>query len=297
MSINCPLCLLPFGDNINHLKAPKNLLCGHTFCKECLVEYSKKNNDNFIICPICRKKGSNDKNIENFSPNFFIIEEVNKIYNDFKGVNKENTITENNIILKITTLGHASVGKTCISQRIENNHFNSNTEPTLGCGFFDKSLIFKKKTITLRIWDTAGSEQFNSLTSNYIRNSDASIFVFDLTNKDSFNSMDNYINTYKTFNGDKITGILVGNKLDENIRCVDKKDGQNLAKKYNIKYIECSAKNGTNINELLFCLLDSIFENKNEKDFNNQKQININLEQKEKTCLQKLKEIKNIICS
>ena len=294
MSLNCPLCLLPFGENIKHQKAPKNLLCGHTYCKECLIEYSKKSNNNYLICPICREKGSNDKNIENFSTNFFILEEINDVYNNFNIKNDKNV--GDDIKLKIITLGFQSVGKTCISKRIENNKYDNDTEATIGCGFFNKLIKYKKKLITLRIWDTAGSEIYNSLTSNYIRNSDGALFVFDLTNKDSFNSMENYFNSYKSFNGEKIVGILVGNKLDEKNRCIDKSEGINLAKKYNIKYIECSAKNGTNIKEIVLCLLETIFENKKDKDFFIQNKNIVDLNIKEKTCLEKLKQIKEIIC-
>ena len=49
------------------------------------------------------------------------------------------------------------------------------------------------ETIILRIWDTAGQERFRSISSNTIKNADACIIVFDLTNKNSFKCVENWI--------------------------------------------------------------------------------------------------------
>ena len=60
---------------------------------------------------------------------------------------------------------------------------------------------------------------------------------------------------------DNVPVILIGNKSDlKDERKVSYKEGENFAKKYNIKFFECSAKEGINVKEAFQCLIDNIIQ-------------------------------------
>merc|ERR1719493_318546 len=50
--------------------------------------------------------------------------------------------------------------------------------------------MVNNKPITMQIWDTAGQERFRSLVSKFYRGSDACILVYDITNPQSFERLD-----------------------------------------------------------------------------------------------------------
>lgn len=72
----------------------------------------------------------------------------------------------------------------------------------------------QSKTIKLQLWDTAGQERFHSLIPSYIRDSNISLMVYDITQKKSFENIDKWQDEVKTLRGKDILMVLVGNKVD-----------------------------------------------------------------------------------
>ena len=72
------------------------------------------------------------------------------------------------------------------------------------------------KTINLQIWDTAGTEMFQSLTASYYRKSAGAIVVFDVTDENSFESTEIWIKNYREQKERTKEDLiyLVGNKVD-----------------------------------------------------------------------------------
>ena len=95
---------------------------------------------------------------------------------------------------KVVMLGDAGVGKTCIVNRFMKNAFTQ-TESTLGSNFSSKVLtvqpqgVLNPVKVKLQIWDTAGGEQFRSLTPIYYKGANAVCLVYDSTNSESFESL------------------------------------------------------------------------------------------------------------
>lgn len=112
----------------------------------------------------------------------------------------------------------------------------------------------------MQIWDTAGQERFRNITQNYYRKAQGTLLVYDVTNRPSFASVDTWMKTIQQHAGDSINKILVGNKMDcEAQRVVQYSEGENLAKKYNIKFFETSAKTQQNVTGMLWCdIFDSV---------------------------------------
>ena len=97
-------------------------------------------------------------------------------------------------LFRICLLGDAAVGKTSLLTRFCDDSFKENYNNTIGVDFRMVTLKFKNIISKLHIWDTAGQERFRSLALNYLNNSHGFIFVYDITNKQSFNNVINWIN-------------------------------------------------------------------------------------------------------
>ena len=79
-----------------------------------------------------------------------------------------------------------------------------------------QKMYVEDKIIILNLWDTAGQERFKSLIPSYIKDSAVAIVVFDVTNKQSFQSVDKWIEDAKNLRDDDVLLILAGNKADLN---------------------------------------------------------------------------------
>ena len=98
-------------------------------------------------------------------------------------------------ICKVVLLGESGVGKTCIISRFIDNIFTESLDTTTGASYVSKNITFKEyqnKTITFEIWDTAGQEKYRSLTQLFYKDAQIAILVYDITNEESFEEVQNY---------------------------------------------------------------------------------------------------------
>ena len=152
---------------------------------------------------------------------------------------------------KIVIIGDISVGKTSILSRFRYGSFESEYMPTLGIDFFSKNLFFEDKTIRLILWDTAGQERFRSLIPSYLKNADCIIIVFDITNKESFLSLNRWLTDAKNNANENTIFVICGNKIDlKEKRTVNENEINEFIGKNELIYMECSAKNGQGIKDL-----------------------------------------------
>ena len=173
---------------------------------------------------------------------------------------------------KIVVLGDINVGKTSILSRFRYGSFDQSYMPTLGIDFFTKNLFYEDKTIRLILWDTAGQERFRSLIPSYLKNADCIIIVYDITNKDSFNSLAHWLNDAKNNTIEGTIFVICGNKIDlKEKRVVTNEEIEEYIKKENLLYVECSAQNGEGIKELF----NLIAKNLGESNFAKSEYINI----------------------
>jgi small GTP-binding protein len=119
---------------------------------------------------------------------------------------------------------------------------------TAGLEYFSKDEIIDGKKVKVKIWDTAGQEQYKSLTRNFYRNSNGVVIVYDVTSRKTFNTVKDWISSINDAADKDIKIILVGNKIDLP-REVTNEEGRNMAQKFNIKFFETSAKDNIGITE------------------------------------------------
>ena len=165
--------------------------------------------------------------------------------------------------IKIMIIGETKIGKTSlISRYCKNEFFGGAYLSTIGIDFQTKNLTFNNKKIRVQIWDTAGQERYRNIAKNYFQSSDGFIIVYDISNIDSFEKLDYWIEQIKTNSQENTKMILFGNKIDlEDQRQVSKSEGEEYAKKININFFEVSAKEGININEAFEYFIKEVLSN------------------------------------
>lgn len=152
---------------------------------------------------------------------------------------------------KIVFLGDQSVGKTSVIHRFIYDSFDENYQATIGIDFMSQKMYVEDKIIILNLWDTAGQERFKSLIPSYIKDSAVAIVVYDVTNRQSFQSVEKWIEDAKNLRDDDVLLILAGNKADLNDhRQVSTEEAAEYAKKRNLLFFETSARSGANIKVL-----------------------------------------------
>ena len=162
--------------------------------------------------------------------------------------------------LKILIIGDSNVGKTSILLQYTSNFFQETHIATIGVEFKLKEIMLDNIEYKLNIWDTAGQERFKAITKSFFKAADGIVFVYDVTNKPSFENIKNWIKDAESKANDfKI--IIVGNKIDLNdSREVSFEEGKNFAKKKNCPFFESSAKDKINIDEIFITLLEEILK-------------------------------------
>ena len=152
--------------------------------------------------------------------------------------------------IKIMTLGNSDVGKSSILIRYVDESWNEAFVPTIGVDFKVKSMEVEQKKIKMQIWDTAGQERFRNVISSYFRGAHGLFLIYDITNRDSFKNLENWLIEIEKNASENVLKILVGNKNDlEQDREISYEEGKNFANRNGMEFIETSAKINTNVSE------------------------------------------------
>ena len=153
------------------------------------------------------------------------------------------------LLYKILLLGDSSVGKTCFLMRYSDNTFQEIHMSTIGLDYKLKNVqLDDGKIVKIQIWDTAGQDRFRSITKNYYKGAHGIILIYDVTSRKTYENIKNWVAQIKEEVSEKVTIILVGNKIDdEKNRKVTTEEGQNMAKECGLDFFETSAKSGINI--------------------------------------------------
>ena len=159
---------------------------------------------------------------------------------------------------KLVFLGDIYVGKTSIINQFMYENFDNSYQATIGIDFLSKTLNIGDKSMRLQLWDTAGQERFRSLIPNYIRDSSAAIIVFDVTNKQTFDSIQRWVDDVRNERGDSVLIAIVANKIDKaGERSVSKEEGEAKAAQLRAVYKETSAKTGENVKDLFLSIANN----------------------------------------
>ncbi|XP_047469717.1 ras-related protein Rab-3-like [Penaeus chinensis] len=116
-----------------------------------------------------------------------------------------------------------------------------------------------------KYWDTAGQERYRTITTAYYRGAMGFILMYDVTNEESFNSVQDWCTQIKTYSWDNAQVILVGNKCDmEDERVISYERGKQLADQLGLEFYETSAKENINVKAVFERLVDIICDKMSE---------------------------------
>jgi len=135
-----------------------------------------------------------------------------------------------------------------------NKKFTSQYKATIGADFLTKEVMVDDRLVTMQIWDTAGQERFQSLGVAFYRGADCCVLVFDVTNANSFKTLDSWRDEFliqaSPRDPENFPFVVLGNKIDLENRQVPQRRAQNWCEsKNNIPYFETSAKEAINVEQ------------------------------------------------
>ena len=172
---------------------------------------------------------------------------------------------------KLIAVGDASVGKTSILNRFTNDEFEDSYKTTLGVDFKIRTIdLDAKRRVKIQVWDTAGQERWAALTTNFFRGAHGILVVFDLSSRSTFDHVTRWFD-HAQWRWDRDEGrfvgplpftklVLIGNKVDKaNERKVTKSEAEELAKEYEVEYVETSAKSGERVLDTFIQLAKELF--------------------------------------
>ena len=163
-------------------------------------------------------------------------------------------------MFKVVLVGDSFVGKTNIMSKYLKNEFHEDSKATVGVEFGSKQFNVEGHSIKAQIWDTAGQERYKAITSAYYKGAKGAFIVYDITRKNSFESIDKWINDVTAVADKKITIVLIGNKSDlEDQRQVTKEQGEDKASKLEVGFFETSAFSGENLDKAFEIMMKEIF--------------------------------------
>jgi len=103
------------------------------------------------------------------------------------------------------------------------------------------------KVVKLQIWDTAGQERFRTITAAYYRGADGIVMTYDVTVRDSFTHVREWLVEVDKYASPETCKLLIGNKSDRTDRVVTEAEGSALAKELQMPFIETSARTADNV--------------------------------------------------
>jgi Ras-related protein Rab-23 len=160
--------------------------------------------------------------------------------------------------VQVIVVGNGGVGKTSMIKRFCTGTFSGEYKKTIGVDFLQKKVFVpsQSETVTMDLWDTAGQEEFDTLTRNYYRGAQACVIVFSTTDRASFVAVEGW----KTKVEREVQGlpiVIVQNKVDQIESAVmTAKEAEDLSRKLGLKLYRTCVKDNTNVDAVFELLAD-----------------------------------------
>jgi len=168
-------------------------------------------------------------------------------------------MSDYDFLFKLLLIGDSGVGKSCLLCRFADDTYMESYISTIGVDFKIRTIDLDGKTVKLQIWDTAGQERFRTITSSYYRGAHGIIIVYDISDRESFDNVKQWLNEIDRYACENVNKLLVGNKCDmDSKRQVDFEEAKAFADERSIPFLETSAKDSTNVEKAFIQMASDI---------------------------------------
>lgn len=168
-------------------------------------------------------------------------------------------MSDYDFLFKLLLIGDSGVGKSCLLLRFADDTYTESYISTIGVDFKIRTIELDGKTVKLQIWDTAGQERFRTITSSYYRGAHGIIIVYDITDRESFDNVKQWLSEIDRYACENVNKLLVGNKCDmDTKRQVEYEEAKAFAEERGIPFLETSAKDATNVEKAFIQMASDI---------------------------------------
>jgi Ras-related protein Rab-2A len=165
------------------------------------------------------------------------------------------------MLFKYIIVGDSGVGKSCLLLQFTDKRFENLHDITIGVEFGSRTINIGNEAIKLQIWDTAGQASFRSITRSYYRGAVGALLVFDITRRETYMNIQQWLDDVVRYCNTPITFVLVGNKTDlEHMRTVSKEEAEEFVRKNGGTYIETSAKSNDEVDNAFINVAREIYK-------------------------------------
>eukprot|EP00052_Salpingoeca_macrocollata_P001177 m.24266 g.24266 ORF g.24266 m.24266 type:complete len:230 (+) comp11170_c0_seq1:68-757(+) len=170
------------------------------------------------------------------------------------------------VAVKVLIVGNGAVGKSSLIQRYCKGIYTNEYKKTIGVDFLEKQITIQEYNLRLMIWDTAGQEEFDSITRAYYRDAAACVVAFSTTDRDSFGAVESWIKKVEDEVG-SIPMVLIQNKSDLIKEAVmTKEEAEALARKVQLKFYRVSVQENYNVDSVFEYLADLYIKRLKERE-------------------------------
>jgi len=162
---------------------------------------------------------------------------------------------------KICMLGAFAVGKTSLAERFVHDRFDEKYLTTLGVNISQRTLApFRHPQFglpvqhLLLIWDIAGFEKFDRITSSYFRGASGALAVMDICRPDTARDVSIICEKFLSVCPDAGLVFVCNNKDLHQNENLDPQVFERTAEQFEAELLLTSAKNGENVDRAFQCL-------------------------------------------
>jgi len=158
-------------------------------------------------------------------------------------------------VVKIMVLGDAAVGKTSLIRRFKEEKFDGHSVPTVTPVFYSKRIQIQDQDVQIQIWESPRA--LGELSAAFLGKVHAVVVMFNVMESESYESIDKWIKAIKDCGQDRAPVMLVGHKVDfPSQRVVSEEMIIKKAKEHGLRYLEASARDGTNADKVFHTLVE-----------------------------------------
>ncbi|VDL17173.1 unnamed protein product [Hymenolepis diminuta] len=163
-------------------------------------------------------------------------------------------------IVRLVVVGVGGVGKSALTLFFMYDEFVKDYEPTR-VDSYRKRITCNGEEVNLHILDTAGQENYAGIRDTFYRDSEGFCLVFDITDHLSFTSIAEFIDQIlRVKRAERVPMLICGNKVDlEDNRKVTREEAEEFCRKYQVPYLETSAKDDINVEKAFLSLAQQVY--------------------------------------